>query len=78
MVLTVRCFKCGSHDARVVMGGREILQARCDDCDSNLLAEVLELEQEARCSDERPPRERVDTPPLATMPTVERASAIAD
>lgn len=47
MVLTVRCFKCGEDAARLVLGGRAILQARCEACDANLLAEVLELEEEA-------------------------------
>ncbi|MGM0557366.1 MAG: hypothetical protein ACQEVA_13365 [Myxococcota bacterium] len=46
MVFKVRCFKCGDEEARLILGGREIIHARCHACDANLLAEVLELEQE--------------------------------
>lgn len=48
MVFTVRCFKCGEHAARLVLGGRAILHARCQACDANLLAEVLSYEEELR------------------------------
>ncbi len=46
MVFDVRCFKCGEHEARLVLGGRSIIHARCHACGTNLLAEVMELEQE--------------------------------
>lgn len=46
MVFTVRCFKCGEPSVRLVLGGRAILHARCHACDANLLAEVLEFEQQ--------------------------------
>lgn len=46
MVFTVRCYKCGESAVRLVLGGRAILHARCHACGSNLLAEVLEFEQE--------------------------------
>lgn len=42
----VRCFKCGEPDVRLVMGSRQIIHARCKSCNANLLAEILELEQE--------------------------------
>lgn len=48
MVFTVRCFKCGQESVRLVLGGRAILHARCHGCNSNLLAEVLELEEMSR------------------------------
>lgn len=46
MVFNVRCFKCGENDVRLVLGGRAIIHARCHACDSNLLAEIMELEAE--------------------------------
>ena len=46
LVFTVRCFKCGDSAVRLVLGGRAILHARCHSCDANLLAEVLEFEQQ--------------------------------
>ena len=48
MVFTVRCFKCGEHAVRLVLGGRAILHARCQACDANLLAEVLDFEESTR------------------------------
>ena len=42
----MRCFKCGDSAVRLVLGGRAILHARCHGCGTNLLAEVLEYEQE--------------------------------
>ena len=48
MVFTVRCFKCGQESVRLVLGGRAILHARCHGCNTNLLAEVLELEETSR------------------------------
>lgn len=48
MVFTVRCFRCGEDAVRLVLGGRAILHARCQACDANLLAEVLEFEEETR------------------------------
>jgi DNA-directed RNA polymerase subunit N (RpoN/RPB10) len=46
MVFDVRCFKCGEHGARLVLGGRSIIHARCHACGANLLAEVMAFEQE--------------------------------
>ena len=48
MVFTVRCYKCGEDAVRLVLGGRAILHARCQACDANLLAEVLEFEDKVR------------------------------
>ncbi|MBA2663808.1 MAG: hypothetical protein H0U74_16085 [Bradymonadaceae bacterium] len=31
---------------RLILGGREIIHARCHACNANLLAEVLEFEQQ--------------------------------
>lgn len=53
MVFTVRCFKCGEDSVRLVLGGRAILHARCQACDANLLAEVLEFEDETRRRQQR-------------------------
>lgn len=44
MVLIVRCFKCGNHDVRLIVGGRSIIHARCHSCGTNLLEEVMEFE----------------------------------
>ncbi len=46
MVFNVRCYKCGENEVRLVLGGRAIIHARCHGCDSNLLAEIMELEAE--------------------------------
>lgn len=45
MVFTVRCFKCGAQDVKLILGGRQILHARCQSCQTNLLAEILAFEQ---------------------------------
>lgn len=50
MVFQVRCFKCGEHQVRLVLGGRFIMHARCYGCDSNLLAEIMEFEEEVRAA----------------------------
>ena len=47
VVFCVRCFLCGANEVRLILGGREIIHARCKSCDTNLLAEVLALEAEA-------------------------------
>lgn len=47
MVFNVRCFKCGEQSVRLILGGRAIIHARCHACESNLLAEVMELQEEA-------------------------------
>ncbi len=44
MVFTVRCFKCGETAVRLVLGGRRILHAKCEGCQTNLLEEVMEFE----------------------------------
>jgi len=44
VVLIVRCFKCGKHDVRLIVGGRSIIHARCHSCGANLLEEVMEFE----------------------------------
>ena len=46
MVFNVRCFKCGENDVRLVLGGRSIIHAQCHNCDTNLLAEVMEFQQQ--------------------------------
>ncbi len=48
MVFNVRCFKCGEQEVRLVLGGRSVIHAQCHACDSNLLAEIMELEEEVR------------------------------
>lgn len=53
MVFTVRCFKCGEKDVRLIMGGRSIIHARCHSCGANLLADVMEFEEEI-CRGESP------------------------
>lgn len=50
MVFQVRCFKCGEHKVRLVLGGRYIMHARCNACDSNLLAEIMAFEEEVRAA----------------------------
>ena len=55
MVFDVRCFKCGEPEVRLVLGGRNIIHARCHACESNLLAEVMEFERQVntgQCNDE--------------------------
>jgi uncharacterized membrane protein YqiK len=47
VVFRVRCFMCGAHDVRLILGGREIIHARCQACNTNLLAEVHAIEAEA-------------------------------
>ena len=62
MVFNVRCFKCGEHQVRLVLGGRAIIHARCHGCDSNLLAEVMKFEKQvyaemaARADEESAPQ----------------------
>jgi hypothetical protein len=46
VVFTVRCFKCGEKDVRLIVGGRSILHARCHSCEANLLDEVMSFEAE--------------------------------
>ena len=65
MVFTVRCFKCGEDAVRLVLGGRAILHARCQACDANLLAEVLEFEEEIR---RRKEDESLDEPTEGALP----------
>lgn len=61
MVFTVRCFKCGENDVRLIMGGRSIIHARCHSCEANLLDEVMQFEEHA-CGDEPvPPPEEPKT-----------------
>ena len=47
MVYQVRCFMCGADQGRLIMGGRQILHARCQACQCNLLAEIAMIEREA-------------------------------
>lgn len=61
MVFQVCCFKCNENKVRLVLGGREIIHARCQACNSNLLAEILEFEQEVIQS--KPRRKRTITTP---------------
>ena len=69
MVFTVRCFKCGDSAVRLVLGGRAILHARCHACGTNLLAEVLEYEQEVMRS--RKSRETHEVDRIVDPPTDE-------
>jgi transcription elongation factor Elf1 len=46
MVQTVRCYKCGTESVRLITGGRKIIHAHCDACDTNLLEEVSEFQQQ--------------------------------
>lgn len=48
MVLTVRCYQCGENAVRLIMAGRQIMQARCRACGANVLAEILALEQDTQ------------------------------
>ncbi len=61
MVFQVCCFKCNENKVRLVLGGREIIHARCQACNSNLLAEILEFEQEVMQN--MPRRARTTTTP---------------
>lgn len=82
MVFRVRCFLCGANEVRLILGGREIIHARCQSCDTNLLAEVLALEAEAeearnaaRIIEERSEGQRqVTTTMAAVVRDVEGAS----
>ncbi len=53
MVFKVRCFKCGAHDVRLIMGNQQILHAQCHHCQANLLAEVMSFEEDARLAQRR-------------------------
>lgn len=55
MVFTVRCFECGRKDARVIMGGRSIIHARCHACGTNLLDEVMTFEQQVTGGQDKAP-----------------------
>lgn len=55
------------------MGGRSIIHARCHGCGANLLAEVMEFEQEVCALDvNQPPPD--DPATLTKVPTVENES----
>lgn len=72
MVFNVRCFKCGEPEVRLVLGGRAIIHARCHGCDSNLLAEIMEFEQEIYAEGEETVVEDVSGPStqaLAAIPS---------
>ncbi|RAL22771.1 hypothetical protein DL240_07680 [Lujinxingia litoralis] len=58
MVFNVRCYKCGAPDVRLVLGGRAIIHARCHSCNTNLLAEVMAMEEEAQKRKQASHRER--------------------
>lgn len=66
MVFTVRCFKCGEDAVRLVLGGRQILHAKCESCDANLLDEVMRFELEV-VGQQKPKRERQPTIEIATV-----------
>ena len=55
MVITVRCFICHEHAVRVIMGGRDILQARCKACGANILAKVMQIQKECEAQAMRRP-----------------------
>jgi hypothetical protein len=67
LVFTVRCYKCGEDAVRLVLGGRAILHARCQACDANLLAEVLEFEEEVRRQTESKNADTSRTPETAEV-----------
>lgn len=80
MVFTVRCFKCGEPSVRLVLGGRAILHARCHACNGNLLAEVLEFEQEVlrgmKTREDAP--ERVADPPTGEFELPEETDELSE
>lgn len=63
MVFNVRCFKCGAHEVRLVMGGRAIIHAQCHSCESNLLAEVMAFEREVEANQHSREASAVDVDP---------------
>lgn len=54
---------CGEDAARVVMANAKIIHARCHACGSNLLAEVMALEEEHATEDDGSARGGELTPP---------------
>ncbi len=68
MVFNVRCYKCGENEVRLVLGGRAIIHARCHGCDSNLLAEVMEFEQQVLARGQAESDDSVgDEKPIASL-----------
>lgn len=79
MVFNVRCFKCGERDVRLVLGGRAILHARCHSCKSNLLAEVMALEEEVLARKEAMSQEYYEEEsPFNESPTTRTIPAMPD
>jgi len=74
VVLTVRCFLCGEPSVRLIMGGRQILHARCQACHSNVLAEVLALELDAQRQTRAPetPESRERETTAESLPAISR------
>lgn len=72
VVLTVRCFLCGEHAVRLIMGGRQILHARCQACRANVLAEVVAIEQDTQRTQ---PEEREREITAEVLPAVSREDA---
>lgn len=69
MVFTVRCFKCGAQDVKLILGGRQILHARCQSCQTNLLAEILAFEQSALAPPPSPEPAQPEPPKADDAPT---------
>lgn len=40
MIQEVRCYKCGDEAVRLLLMGKEIMQANCTSCETDLLEEV--------------------------------------
>jgi hypothetical protein len=68
VVFNVRCFKCGEQAVRLILGGRAIIHARCHACDSNLLAEVMALQEEAEGAAKARKGSVQEPPPTANIP----------
>lgn len=78
MVFNVRCFKCGEHEVRLVMGGRSIIHAQCQACDTNLLAEVMEFQRRIEEGEQTAAdaQEAEDTAPDETVEPVSTSQAV--
>ncbi|QDG49947.1 hypothetical protein FIV42_04090 [Persicimonas caeni] len=58
------------------MGGRSIIHARCHDCGANLLAEVMDFEEEVTgVNANQPPPDDPPTAPSPTTADLEEASS---
>ena len=69
MVFNVRCYKCGENQVRLVLGGRAIIHARCHGCDSNLLAEIMDFEQQIIDEQSTAEEKSTESHPVDTEPS---------